>query len=88
MNKQLTGVVNECFPSHVGMLVHSYFNAMVSSDHLHSAGYAFDPDAQQWQQENGDKVLGNDDKVDFVIEKFHECEGIVSMEGSHPSLHK
>lgn len=83
---QLTGVVNECFPSHVGMLVHSFFNAMVSSDHMHSAGYVFDGESQQWIQENGDKVLGNDDKVGFVIEKIHECDGIISMEGSHPTV--
>ena len=87
MIDQLTGVVNECFPSHVGMLVHSFFNAMVSSGHLHSAGYVFDRDLQQWMQEKGPKVLGNDDRVDFMVEKIHECEGVISIEGSHPSVH-
>lgn len=69
------------------MLVHNFFNAMVSSDHLHLAGYVFDRDLQQWMQEKEPNVLGNDDKVDFVVEKIHECEGVISMEGSHPSVH-
>lgn len=82
--EQLTGVVNECFPSHVGMLVHSFFNAMVSSDHLQSAGYVFKPQTQQWARESDSKVLGKKGKVDFVVQKIHECDGIISMEGSSP----
>lgn len=84
--EQLTGVVNECFPSHVGMLVHSYFNAMVSSDQMESAGYVFDTQTQQWMQESDSKVLGNGDMVDFIVEKMHECDGIISMEGSSPRV--
>jgi hypothetical protein len=37
-------------------------------------------------QEKQPIVLGNDDKVDFVVKKIHECEGVISMEGSHPSV--
>jgi DNA-directed RNA polymerase subunit E'/Rpb7 len=86
VGSKLTGVVNECFPSHVGMLVHSFFNAMISSDHLQSAGYVFNPQSQQWTDESDSKVLGNEDKVDFVLEKIHECDGIISMEGSNPRV--
>jgi DNA-directed RNA polymerase subunit E'/Rpb7 len=68
------------------MLVHSFFNAMVSSDHMVSAGYVFDRELQQWIHESSSNVIDIEDKVDFVIEKIHECEGIISMEGSHPSV--
>jgi hypothetical protein len=84
-HRQLTGVVNECFPSHVGMLVHSFFNAMVSSDHLHSAGYVYDQELQEWTQEEGSGVLGNEDRVEFIVQKIHECAGIISIEGSNPN---
>jgi len=68
------------------MLVHSFFNAMVSSDHMQAAGYVFDDETQQWQHQNGNKVLGNQDEVNFVIDKLHECDGMISLEGSHPTV--
>lgn len=80
------GVVNECFPSHVGMLVHSFFNAMVSSDHLQSAGYVFDEDLHQWILEGDCQALGIGDKVEFTVQKLHECAGVISLEGSQPSV--
>lgn len=78
--------MNECFPSHVGMLVHSYFNAMISSDHLSAAGYTFDRESQQWLSETAGNMLANDDKISFVTEKIHESDGIISMEGSYPTV--
>ena len=82
----LTGVVNECFPSHVGMLVHSFFNAMVPADQLEEAGYIFDRDMQQWYHETTNKIVKHDDSVHFTMEKLHECGGIISLEGSKPVL--
>jgi hypothetical protein len=79
---QLTGVVNESFPSHVGLLVYSFFNAMVSSDNLRSAGYLYDRDVDEWKQESGSKVLAANDQIEIAVEKIHECEGVISMEGS------
>lgn len=78
---QLTGVVNESFPSHVGLLVYSFFNAIVSSDNLHLAGYLYDRDVDEWKHESGSKVIAANDKVEIVVEKIHECEGDISMEG-------
>lgn len=86
VGKKLTGVVNECFPSHVGVLLHKFFNAMISSDHMHSAGYVFDRELQQWMEEDGTKIVGNEDQVDFVIDNIHECAGVISIEGSQPSV--
>lgn len=61
--------------------MHSFFNAMVSSDHMRAAGWLFDAETQQWQKESQSKILGNEDKIDFVVEKIHESDGIISMEG-------
>jgi DNA-directed RNA polymerase subunit E'/Rpb7 len=81
---ELQGVVNECFPSHVGLLVHRFFNAMVPAEQLEEAGYIFDRELQQWTHEGTSKILEHDDCVDFTVEKLHECAGIISMEGSRP----
>jgi exoribonuclease R len=83
---KLTGVVNECFPSHIGILVYSYFNAMVSADHLRAAGYAFDPDLQIWASEGGSETISHQDKINFEVDEVHEVEGAVSLEGIKPSL--
>lgn len=83
---QLHGVVNECFPSHLGMLVFNYFNAMVSAEPLRNAGYFFDADLQKWVSEAGSQTISVGSKITFEVEKVHECEGTVSLEGVNPSL--
>jgi hypothetical protein len=87
---QLTGVVVETFPSHLGILVHRYFNAMISSDHLRACGYSFDSELHNWvgnQNMNGKSgAICNNDIVNFQVEKIHECEGAVSLEGVNPLL--
>lgn len=66
------------------MLVFDFFNSMVSSNQLEATGYTFDKTLQQW--ENGTTILGNEDNIEFTVAKLHECEGIISMEGSEPSI--
>lgn len=83
---KLSGVINECFPSHIGILVHSYFNAMVSADKLRASGFVFDLDLNIWTSETGNSTLSNQDKINFVVEKVHEAEGSVSIEGAQPTL--
>jgi len=87
---KLTGKVNECYPSHVGLLIGSFFNAMVPSDHLRASGYVFDQDLQQWllDTEEDSKVIGENDLITMKLEKLRECAGIISLEGSQPSLVK
>lgn len=81
---ELQGVVNECRPSHLGVLVFNYFNAIVSGDHLRAAGLSFDPDLQNWT--SGTQTISIQDKIHFTVEKVHECDGTVSLEGKNPSL--
>jgi hypothetical protein len=84
MYEQLSGTVNECFPSHIGCLVHSYFNAMVSADELRAAGFQFDSDEHVWNKQN--VTISNESHISFVVEKIHEVEGTVSVEGIQPKL--
>uniref|UniRef100_A0A6V2ITE1 RPA43 OB domain-containing protein n=1 Tax=Ditylum brightwellii TaxID=49249 RepID=A0A6V2ITE1_9STRA len=87
---RLSGVVNELFPSHVSVLIHSFFNATVSADHLRKAGYTFDADTFEWITErsrgsingNSSNELSLEDEVSFTVDTLHECAGIMSMEGS------
>ena len=83
MNQKLKGVVNECFPSHVGILVFGYINAMVSAKTIRSAGYQFDVDLQTWTK-GGDSITSGV-KMNFVVTKIHECDGTISLEGDHPT---
>ena len=84
--QQLHGVVNECFPSHLGMLVLSYFNAMVGAEELRGAGYTFDSDLQKWVAEDGGQTIETNSQITFNVEKVHECDGTLSLEGVKPSL--
>eukprot|EP00934_Nitzschia_sp_Nitz4_P000423 Nitzschia sp. Nitz4//scaffold221_size33835//29154//29889//NITZ4_007856-RA/size33835-augustus-gene-0.2-mRNA-1//1//CDS//3329542572//423//frame0 len=83
---EMQGVVNECFPSHLGILVFNYFNAMVSAEPLRNAGFFFDADLQKWVSEGGAQSIAVDSKITFEVTKIHECEGTVSLEGTNPAL--
>jgi len=87
--------VNECFPSHVGILVDTLFNAMVPADQLRNAGYDYDAETNQWSTErdaNTGELLpapvpvAISDGIDFTVQKMHECNGIISLEGSKPDM--
>mmetsp|Transcript_13975 Transcript_13975/g.29463 ORF Transcript_13975/g.29463 Transcript_13975/m.29463 type:complete len:248 (-) Transcript_13975:995-1738(-) len=80
---QLKGIVNECFPSHVGMLVFGYINAMVSAETIREAGYTFDVDLQTWTK-GGDSITSGA-KINFVVTMIHECDGTISLEGDKPA---
>jgi len=77
--------VVECFPSHIGILVFDFFNAMISSEHLRATGFAYDSELQNWTAEDGSSTISAKDKIHFAVEKVHECEGTVSLEGINPS---
>ena len=79
-------MVNECFPSHLGMLVLNYFNAMVSAEQLRGAGYNFDADLQKWVSDTGGQSIAVNSKITFDVDKIHECDGTMSLEGVKPSL--
>ena len=68
----------------MSLLVFNYFNAMISGDELRAAGYSFDAELHNWTSSK--ESISPKDKVKFNIEKIHELEGTVSMEGKNPSL--
>jgi DNA-directed RNA polymerase subunit E'/Rpb7 len=82
---RLLGTVTECFESHVGILVHNFFNASISSDQLVAAGFSYD-DQGDWVHEDGSTTIAAEEKVKFTVEKVHECAGTISMEGMDPKV--
>lgn len=78
-------MVTESFPSHLGILVLDYVNAMVPAEKLQKAGYNYDYELGEWALEDGSKVFVKDAQVNFVVEKIHECAGSISLEGGQPS---
>ncbi len=80
----LTGVVNETFPSHVGLLVHELFNAMISAESLRESGFAFDTDLNEWSKADDMTPIAIDDSIGFTVEKLHECNGLISLECKDP----
>ena len=82
--QKLQGIVNECRPSHMSLLVFNYFNAIISGDQLRAAGYSFDAELDHWTSSN--ESIAPQDKVNFIVEKIHELGGTVSLEGKYPSL--
>ena len=84
---QLKGMVTESFPSHLGLLVLNYVNAMIPAEALHNAGYVFDHDKYIWVQEEESRIFEERDIIDFVVDKIHEVAGTISLEGSKPAEH-
>jgi len=84
VGKQLSGVVSESFPSHIGFLVYELFNAMVNSDSLMNSGFTFDTDLNQWVKDESGMSIAEGDIVQFTVEKLHECEGLISLECKDP----
>lgn len=83
----LTGAVTEVsFHSHVALVVHHYFNASISAEHMRSAGFAFDDVQLQWYRESDQRPLSSSDHIVFDCEKLFESGGMISIEGSKPCL--
>jgi DNA-directed RNA polymerase subunit E'/Rpb7 len=83
---KLSGVVTESFHSHVSLVVHHYFNASISEEHLRSSGFEYDNTDDRWKHGKTKAGLDKDKKVDFLIDKVHESGGIISVDGSQPAI--
>jgi RPA43 OB domain in RNA Pol I len=84
---KMSGSVTEAsFHSHLSLVVHQYFNASVSADHLREAGFEFDDVELQWYWQAAANMLSKDAHIDFVCQKMYESGGIISIEGSNPAL--
>jgi hypothetical protein len=79
-------MVSGSFPSHLGVLVLGYVNAMVPAQHLQDAGYIYDDESMAWTQEDGSHTFSKEEKVEFIVDKIHESTGTISMEGSRLTL--
>jgi hypothetical protein len=68
----------------VGLLVHNFFNASITADHLVTAGYSFE--SGEWVNEDGSTLITAEEQVNFTVAKVHECAGTISMEGMDPCV--
>ncbi len=80
----LKGVVNEVFPSHVGLLVHELFNASISAEHLRQSGFSFDADLNEWTKDDTHNPICENDDIEVTVDKLHECNGLISLECKNP----
>ena len=85
---ELKGKVNESSePSHIGLLVHELFNASISAESLRENGFDFDHETNEWkmkEEEDEGRVIRVGDGMKFIIDRFHECNGMISLECSDP----
>lgn len=86
IGQKLEGVVNESFPSHVGLLVYELFNAMVSADYLQANGFQFDADLNEWKYEKTNNAIAVGDAMKITVNKMHESNGLISMECKDATL--
>ena len=81
----MRGVVNACFPSHVGILVLDYFNATISAERLKDQGFFFEADTEQWKPIDPAKAdigaLVKGARVDFVSTRIYGSAGTLFLEG-------
>jgi hypothetical protein len=94
---RLVGVVNESFPSHVGMLVDTLFNAMVPADELRIIGYEYGLETNEWSTQRdmttgelleSPVVIGSEDRIGFTVTRINEANGIISMDGGDPTIER
>jgi len=83
----LTGVVTESFHSHLSLIVHGYFNASIPASCLRSNRFNFDETSEQWCVESSSESMTvGETKIEFQVARIYESAGIISLEGSQPSL--
>jgi hypothetical protein len=88
----LGGQITGSFDSHIALLVFNYFHASVSAAELRRAHYEFNSKTEQWyytkkvpnqtsQKSSHRQVLDLGTSIEFVVEKVHEANGIISLDG-------
>jgi DNA-directed RNA polymerase I subunit RPA43 len=86
----LTGVIYECFHSHISLVLFGYFNASVPAAELQGSGYQFDARNLTWlkSQQHGslESVLSKGKTVSFDCHKMYISDGVISIEGKAPRL--
>ena len=70
---EMNGMIVESFDSHVSMIVHQYFNASITAQHLRDSGFKYDTSGCRWvHAEDDNKTLSTNTLVRFTIERVHE----------------
>lgn len=86
----LTGVIYECFHSHISLVLFGYFNASVSAAELQSVGYQFDARNLYWQKSqqygSAESILSKGKTVLCDCHKLYISAGVISIEGKKPRV--
>lgn len=91
LNMKLTGQVIECTQTYITLTTHHILSTKISTEKLQDVGFYYNESSFEWERKND--TLGGplttiylDDKVDFIVERIHECGGYISLDGMRPEV--
>jgi len=91
LNMKLTGQVIECTQTYITLTTHHILSTKISTEKLQDVGFYYNETSFEWERKND--TLGGplttiylDDKVDFIVERIHECGGYISLDGMRPEV--
>jgi len=99
LNMKLTGQVIECTQTYITLTTHHILSTKISTEKLQEVGFYYNETSFEWERKKGSKDDDNDtleggplttiyldDKVDFIVERIHECGGYISLDGMRPEV--
>jgi len=91
LNMKLTGQVIECTQTYITLTTHHILSTKISTEKLQEVGFYYNETSFEWERKND--TLGGplttiylDDRVDFIVERIHECGGYISLDGMRPEV--
>jgi len=91
LNMKLTGQVIECTQTYITLTTHHILSTKISTEKLQDVGFYYNETSFEWEKRND--TLGGplttiylDDRVDFIVERIHECGGYISLDGMRPEV--
>ena len=96
LNMKLTGQVIECTQTYITLTTHHILSTKISTEKLQEVGFYYNETSFEWEKrkkaKDDDDTLGPlttinlDDRVDFIVERIHECGGYISLDGMRPEV--
>ena len=92
LNMKLTGQVIECTQTYITLTTHHILSTKISTEKLQDVGFYYNESSFEWERKAEKDSLGPlttiylDDKVDFIVERIHECGGYISLDGMRPEV--
>lgn len=98
LNMKLTGQVIECTQTYITLTTHHIVSTKISTEKLQEVGFYYNETSFEWEKRkvgkdnDNDTLVGPltticlDDRVDFIVERIHECGGYISLDGMRPEV--